>query len=483
MAEYSISRDMLIGLLDSAVDSTLGEIDKKGVFERTKNNPKITGIAGDVIEQSLLGMPGDNKQVPDLKVGDKLIELKTTGIRYSKKVKGKFEAKEPMSITAVSPEQIVNESFYDSNFWHKVEYMLLVFYHYDSSITVKAEDYSNFYVKGYTFNEFSDVDEMRLKSDWEIIREFIHEVQSNFNVPENEYPRLSSELRSKLLYLDTAPKWPNRPRFRFKRKFVSGIVEEYFEKNLEHLPLKLNALDDLRNKCKLLTQNHRNMKIEDLKRDYGLEKEKTNKSIGERIIIKMLGGESKKINQIEFFRKADISAKTITVTRSGGRTEDMKLLPVDFDEIMDQSISFEESKLYDYFRNKKLLCIVFEEESKKSSLDTNRFIGFKEVYFNDDFINDVIKTVWRRMRRLVNENELEEAVVRRKDGTVIINKNGTVRKTLNFPKSQESIVFVRGSGTDSSKKPHEINGIKMYRQNYWIKGSFIAEKLEELPFL
>lgn len=36
MAEYSISRDMLIGLLDSAVDSTLGEIDKKEYLKERK---------------------------------------------------------------------------------------------------------------------------------------------------------------------------------------------------------------------------------------------------------------------------------------------------------------------------------------------------------------------------------------------------------------------------------------------------------------
>ena len=39
--------------LEPIVDKTLGEIDIAGVFERTKVNPKITGIAGNVIEQSV----------------------------------------------------------------------------------------------------------------------------------------------------------------------------------------------------------------------------------------------------------------------------------------------------------------------------------------------------------------------------------------------------------------------------------------------
>lgn len=38
----------------STTNKTLGEVDTNRVFDRTKANPKITGIAGDVIEQSVL---------------------------------------------------------------------------------------------------------------------------------------------------------------------------------------------------------------------------------------------------------------------------------------------------------------------------------------------------------------------------------------------------------------------------------------------
>jgi len=39
-----------------------------------------------------------------------------------------------------------------------------------------------------------------------------------------------------MMYMDTAPKWPNRPRFRLKRAVVTNIVKEHFGVHFE--PLK-----------------------------------------------------------------------------------------------------------------------------------------------------------------------------------------------------------------------------------------------------
>ena len=82
-------------ILSDTINKTLGEVDKNNVFEKTKKHPKITGIAGDVVEQSVLGYPPDRAQRPDLDVDGILTELKTTGIRLKKKKsKTYYEAKE-----------------------------------------------------------------------------------------------------------------------------------------------------------------------------------------------------------------------------------------------------------------------------------------------------------------------------------------------------------------------------------------------------
>jgi len=81
-------------LLKGVKGKTLGEVDSSRQFDRTAKSEKITGIAGDVIEQSLFGYARDSKQECDIEIDGVLTELKTTGVRIPKsdlpKVKGKL---------------------------------------------------------------------------------------------------------------------------------------------------------------------------------------------------------------------------------------------------------------------------------------------------------------------------------------------------------------------------------------------------------
>ena len=47
-------------LLEGVKGKTLGEVDTSRQFDRTKKSEKITGIAGDVIEQSVFGYEQSN---------------------------------------------------------------------------------------------------------------------------------------------------------------------------------------------------------------------------------------------------------------------------------------------------------------------------------------------------------------------------------------------------------------------------------------
>lgn len=488
MKGHFFEKDKLVKILDNTLNKTLGEIDCNNVFDKTIDKPKITGIAGDVIEQSVLGLPADNKQRPDLDIEGVDTELKTTGIRLSKKRSNAYEAKEPMSITAVSPKKIINEIFESSNFWHKLEHMLLIYYHYDSDKTVPASGYSNFYIKGYEFHNFTKTEKAGLMNDWKIVQQFIISLNNEYDTPENEYPRLSSELRSKLLYIDTAPKWPNPPRFRLKRQVVTNIVQNHFGNSLEQLPGFYTSYDDIDNKCHILTNQYCNKTISQLINDLNIHVKLTKqstlpKSIAEQIVVGMFGGKSKKISQIDLFNKIGLFSKTITLTSDGLRTEDMKLFPINFGEWTSVDTEFEDSLIYDYFSNHQLMCIVFEEESTRSPLSTNRFIGFKRLSFNDDFISNEVHKIWLEIRNLVNNNQLVEEIILDKNNKPRINKTGETMTSINFPKSKDNNIFVRGTGSDSSKKPLKVNGISMYRQDIWIKGSYIADLLKNCPYL
>ena len=100
---------------DATINKTLGEIDIKGVLDGKQSNK---GMAGAVFEQSVLGYPPDSRQEPDLEIDGVPTELKVTGLIESKRNRQGWRAKEPMSITAVSPDALVKEEAC-RRFWKK----------------------------------------------------------------------------------------------------------------------------------------------------------------------------------------------------------------------------------------------------------------------------------------------------------------------------------------------------------------------------
>jgi len=483
-SEHFFHREDLVETLDACLNRTLGEVDVNQVFDKTVTNPKITGIAGDVVEQSILGYPADNRQEPDLNIDGVKTELKTTGIRMSKKEKNKYEAKEPMSITAVSPNSIVLEVFEESSFWHKLRRLLFVYYLYAVTKTVPAADYANFPIKGYMFYKFSDEDREILKSDWTIVRDFIIDLQNNYADYESQYPRISTELRDKLLFIDTAPKWPHHPRFRLKRAVITNIVQEHFGNTLEQLPGRYTSHSDIDRKCQELTSLYVGKTVRELVEYFSITGKIDGKSISEQIIVRMFEGHAKKMQQIELFNKIGLLGKSITVTRQGLRTQDMKLFCIDFEEITNPEQEFDESSFRDYFADNQMMCIVFEEPSMEAPFKENKFLGFKRLIFDDAFIEQNVRPVWDKIRYLIYEQKLRDIVsIDKKTGQPKVNKTGIVQSAPNFPKSSEGIIFVRGSSSDSTFKPEEVNGIKMYRQYIWIKGSYISNKLADIDFL
>jgi len=471
----------LITIFNSVIDKTLGEVDVNHVFDKTITHPKITGIAGDVIEQSVLGYPADNSQKPDLVVDDVNTELKVTGLKIKNENKKEyFVAKEPMSITAVSPKAIVHECFPESAFYHKIAHMLIVYYLYDSKTTVLAADYARFPIKDYDFHDFSEDEMHGLERDWQIVRNFIADIQADYDVPEEQYPRISSELRPKLTYIDTAPKWPHSPRFRLKRAFVTTLVREHFGDRLSALPEHYASIDDIDSKLDAIRQMHYNERMDEACQSLGIPiTSSPAKQLAQQVVVRWFGGNAKRFQDVEIFAKMGLTPKTITLSSKGGRTEDMKLFDVDFEEWSDPDIAFEDSTLYDYFANRQFLFIILQEPSSDASLYENRFKGFIRYNFTDEQIEHHVRPVWDEVRRLIFTNTLTDVVKTDKHGRPMTNKKGNIISAPNFPKSKDYDIFLRGSGTDSDDKPVTVNGISMYRQQVWMKGKWIVDVVKD----
>ena len=524
-------------LLEGVKGKTLGEVDSSHQFARTKKSEKITGIAGDVIEQSVFGYERDSKQECDIEIDGVLTELKTTGVRVPKsdlpKVKGKIGdaynvylgAKEGISITGVTFEPTIQTDFNTSHFWEKSEHLLIVFYEYKSYKAVSASAYADFPIVDYCYNTFSDEEKAKLCNDWEIVRDYLQGIYSQYedvNERNKQLVGFTHKLRPNLLLIELVPAYKKRkkkedsnkkqaesfqkPRYRLKQTFVDYIVRGHFDKSRANTEISLresfSSFSELDARCHTISIKYKNKTFAQLKEELGIEAEISNKSFGSLCVLKMFDADCKRLNQISDFTKTGIIAKTITITPTGSRTEDMKLRHIDFEEWADKDLDFQDSDAYSYFCEHSFLCPVFcergnmgikkkdeseeeynkriEEESKKTT-----FEGFKRFAFDDEFIDNEVRRMWDDSRELIHQKTLKWEYIYDKAGNKQKNKSGSYMGSPNFPKSADYVVFFRGGANDSSNeaKTEVVNGIKMLPQFIWLKGTYIADKLKSIEYL
>jgi hypothetical protein len=525
------TKEFIYNLLEGIKGKTLGEVDSSRQFERTQKSEKITGIAGDVIEQSVFGYERDSKQECDIEIDGVLTELKTTGVRIPKSdlknAKGKIgeaynrllSAKEGISITGVTFEPTIQTDFFTSHFWEKSEHLLIVFYEYKPYEVVPASAYAEFPIVGYCYNRFSDSEKAKLKKDWEIVRDYLTPIYKKYTSQDERNEKLvgfTHILRQDLLLIELVPGFKKKigegkisyqkPRYRLKQTFVNHIVKEHFANQRNDLEVNLkesfSSFADLDKQCHVLSEVYRGKTFLQLKELLNIETDFSTKDFAAQCVIHMFGAQTKRLNQIADFAKTGIIAKTITLTSTGKRTEDMKLKHIDFEEWADRDIDFEDSEVYAYFCEHSFLCPIFHEHgdmSPKKRSETpeeyhkriaqevahTTFEGFKRFAFDQDFMEQQVKRTWEDSRALIHRNTLAWVYDMDKDGNYQRNASGSYKGAPNFPKSSSYDVFFRGGGNDSSDsaKTECVNGISMMPQFFWLRGSYIVNKLENLPYL
>lgn len=506
--DRKFTKAQVYSILEGAKGKTLGEVDTSNQFTRTAKSPKITGIAGDVVEQSVFGYERDSNQECDIEIDGVLTELKTTGVRVPKsdlyKAKGKIGsayniylgAKEGISITGVTFEPTIQTDFNTSHFWQKAEHLLIVFYEYKSYEVVPASDYASFPIVDYCYNSFSDDEKAKLESDWLIVRDYLQNIYTDFPNAERRNEQLigfTHILRPSLLLIELVPGFKRKstgsyqkPRYRLKQTFVDYIVRGHFDKSRTNNEIALkesfSSFAQLDTKCHALSAHFKGKNIAQLKDMLGIEAD--TKDIAARCVIRMFGADCNRLNQISDFIKVGIIAKTITITPTGTRTEDMKLKRINFEEWTDRDVDFEESDIYGYFCEHTFLCPIFCEYDDKDHSKTT-FEGFKRFAFDEKFIEGDVRRTWEDSRNLIYRNELKWEYVYDKQGNKRKNSNNAFIGAPNFPKSSTYNVFFRGGADVSTEKSRTecVNGIRMLPQFIWLKGSYIAKKLQEISYL
>lgn len=500
---HEFTKKKLEQLLDLAMGKTLGDVDSKGLIDRyvaSRPDKVVKGVPGDIIEQSVLGLPKDSLQKADLLVDGVSTELKVTGV--TKRVKGseaEYSAKERLTVTNLNYSGVVFESFLDSHLWEKIQNILLVYYQYGDERALSTEDYRTFRYLIYSYLKFTDDEQKVIQSDWERVKNFFASDRGayiigrlqNKEIGEVERKSLRAELSTALgglMYLEVAPKFP-RARLAIKNSYFKVKTKEIFHEKLAQQKLHgVSGYEDLVQKVSEAVAPYRGKTLAEIAQEAN---EKNGSAVAEEItkgetsyiLGYMLTGEYVKASSIEELAKAGFIVKAVPIKDNGRRREDTKLVGVVFSEF-DDGIEFEDSALFDYLFGHRLLCGVFERQAGKIR-SGDVFKGVKIVEFSDSDFEDPARRVWEKMRQMYLNKEMRSfKATRKKDGSVIYNKNGLPKMSNNLPKSTEYDIFIRGTGGDSSKKNLVMNGQQFYKNlDYWIRGDRMVALLNGQEYI
>lgn len=80
-------------------------------------------------------------------------------------------------------------------------------------------------------------------------------------------------------------------------------------------------------------------------------------------------------------------------------------------------------------------------------------------------------------------HELADVVCRDGEGRPIVNRTGVTRSAPNLPRLKTASFLSGAPVPTQQKKPGCVNGVRMYKQQVWVKGSYIADRLKETSWI
>lgn len=168
-----------------------------------------------------------------------------------------------------------------------------------------------------------------------------------------------------------------------------------------------------------------------------------------------------------------IILKTIRLTGTGAPAESMSFMPVNFEEWIEEK-SWEESSLYKYFRNNKLLFFIFQQYPSGKRVDDSEmtFVDAKVWKMSEYDLNHGLKEIWQEVRRLVSDNNIEIKEVRQKNGR-IINKNNLPSQNFNL------LGHLRPGAVNGNDKIMLPTGQMLVKQRFWFNSDYVKKIIDE----
>lgn len=451
-------------------------------------NAKAKGQLGSFLEMYYFGYGPNSKQEADFaKTG---VELKTTCVNQLKS--GELSAGERLSITNISFNEPVEENFFKSHLFNKINKLLLV--HYLRNKKINRLDNTILFVNMFNFaseksNESDCCGIIKLpKKDLKIILD-----DYNTIIQKIKAGKAHELSESDTLYLGAATKGSTaeesiRPQFYgdhipakkrnfcFKRQYMDYILKQYILKNNDCYEsiLPINCYDSKNISFEEYTTNKINNYAgktdEELCYEFNREYN-NNKAQWSDLAYRILGIKSSKAEE---FIKANIVVRSIRLEENGKNKESIPLPTINFIEFSNET--WENSKLLDYLETTRFLFVIYRKQGNHYILTGSKFWNMP---YND--LHFTVKDGWIKTQKIINE------------GVVFtpIEQNGNLILSNNLPKKTDNeIIHIRphaqkrayklkngisiGNLKDADKLP---DGQWMTIQSFWINNDYILKQI------
>lgn len=469
---------LLVGktFLDVINETVLDDETKKEIIEKY-SRPNFKGGLGILLEELYFGYKANSNQMPDFsKVG---IELKSSP--YEFRTDGSLRAGERLSVTMVPHDRPIENVFYNSDVWHKIEKLLLIYYLRDRTLESRLNCHID-----YSYLFIPPVEDLKIIIDdfnkivGKVISGKAHEIS------ESDTLYLGACTKGATASKSTQPQFygehiPARARnFCLKQSYMTYVLNNYIVPNIQTYEYESIIKEDLseetfedyvQNKINRYVGKTDKYLCELFEREYN-----NNKAQWIDLAYRMLGIKS---NKAEEFVKANIVVKAIRIEEDGTINENMSFPAFKYKEIINEE--WEESTLYNYFNETRFLFVVFKSNGINYVLKGCQFWNMPY----EDLENEV-KEGWQRVVDTIR-NGVELVVTTQKNGKAVV-RNNLLKESehriihvrphaqKSFYRFNDGTIVGTGKQSDANELP---DGRWMTDYCFWINKKYILSQIKD----
>lgn len=436
------------------------------------------GAMGNLLEERYFGYPKNSDERPDFpKVG---MELKSTPLDFKKK-KRVWQPGERLVITMIPFDKELEDEYEDSHLASKLDKVLLIFY--------KRKKREDSYTQQISRVLMLDIPER----DMDVIKEDYRKIASIVQAGKAE--ELSESLTN---YLGACTKGSEAaksfaqqfypPHKKAKRRAFC-LKNSYMKYYWEHYVLGLEELDAVQLETLSSEETFESLierKIEEnvgktdkeLAELAGIPYIKDNKARTAQIIRKLLGV---KTSNIAEFEKSNTELRVVRLENNlKSLRESISLKTQTFQSLLEEA-EWEESKLYEYFSQKRFFFVVFKKEED----GTSTLLGSRFWNMPVSDLDGPLRECWEKAREVIAEGVKFNIKLR---------PNGEIwRIENNLPgESDNPVAHMRRHANkaaymlygdvnigDIEKDADELpDGQKMTKQSFWLNKKYVYEIID-----